>query len=149
MEEPLSRMFIVVPVALGLVVLMVVLHYEFMRRISALLRKLELRPRPHMILTVLGIFLGHMIEVWIFALVFFLFCRTGKFGSIQGTLQGGGDIINYVYYSASSYTSLGFGDLIPVGPMRFLTAVETLTGLLLIAWSASFVFLQMQKLWKD
>ena len=149
MEEPLSRMFIMIPVSMGLVVLVVALHYEFMHRISALLKKLELRSRPHMILTVLGIFLGHVIEVWIFALVFFLFSRTGKFGSIEGTLWGGGDIFNYVYYSASSYTSLGFGDLVPVGPLRFLTAVETLTGLILIAWSASFAFIHMQKLWKD
>ncbi len=149
MEEPLSRMFIMVPASVGLVVLIVLLHYEVLHRVSAFLKKFQMGSRPHIVLMILGVFFGHVIEIWLFALVFFLFSQTGKFGLIAGIPEGGEDIIHYVYYSAISYTSLGFGDLVPIGPLRFLTAVEALTGLLLIAWSASFAFIQMQKLWKD
>ena len=51
------------------------------------------------------------------------------------------------YYSAVVYTSLGFGDITPTRALRFFTAFETLTGLVLVAWTASFSFLVMQKYW--
>ena len=33
-----------------------------------------------------------------------------------------------VYYSFITYTTLGFGDVIPTGTLRFLTSLESLTG---------------------
>jgi hypothetical protein len=50
------------------------------------------------------------------------------------------------YTSAAAYTSLG--DETPqLLPIRLLVAVEALTGLILIAWTASFLFLVMQRSW--
>ena len=51
---------------------------------------------------------------------------------------------DFWYYSFVVFTSLGFGDLTPHGSIRMLTALETLTGLILIAWTASFFIVQMQ-----
>ena len=53
-----------------------------------------------------------------------------------------------VYYSFVTYTTLGFGDLIPTGPLRFLTGIESLTGLVLITWTASCIYLQMETLYR-
>jgi hypothetical protein len=36
-----------------------------------------------------------------------------------------------------------------VGAVRFLADVESLLGLVLITWSASFTFIEMQKFWRD
>ena len=47
------------------------------------------------------------------------------------------------------YTTVGFGDMVPESMTRLLTSAEALTGFLLITWSASFTFLQMQRLWRD
>ena len=47
------------------------------------------------------------------------------------------------------YTTVGFGDLVPTDEMRVLTSAEALAGLALITWSASFTYLQMQRLWRD
>ena len=47
------------------------------------------------------------------------------------------------------YTTLGFGDLVPLGPIRHMTGSESVAGLVLITWSASFTFLEMQRFWKD
>ena len=30
-----------------------------------------------------------------------------------------------------------------------MTGIETLTGLILIAWSASFIFMQMHRFWSE
>lgn len=45
------------------------------------------------------------------------------------------------------YTTVGFGDLIPIGPIRLMAGVEALTGLVMITWSASYTFLEMQRDW--
>ena len=57
------------------------------------------------------------------------------------------DFADLVYFSGSVYTSLGFGDIVPEGPSRVLAVVEAVTGLVLIAWTASFTFLQMRESW--
>ena len=48
-----------------------------------------------------------------------------------------------------SYTSLGLGDVWPTGVLRLITGLEALNGLILIAWSASFTYLSMEKFWED
>lgn len=58
-------------------------------------------------------------------------------------------LFSYFYYSAVVYTTLGFGDIIPLGPLKILTAMEGLIGLGFITWSASFTFLEMQRYWQD
>ena len=73
--------------------------------------------------------------------------RNEDFGHLVGNV--GQPAEDYFYYSAVTYTSLGFGDVIPVGPLRLLSAIEALTGLVLIAWTASFAFFLMQRLWQD
>ena len=44
-------------------------------------------------------------------------------------------------------TTLGYGDIEPFGILRFLTGIEALAGLVLITWSASFLFVEMQRYW--
>jgi hypothetical protein len=68
----------------------------------------------------------------------------------MGKLEGNttDSFMDCIYFSLTSYTSLGFGDIAPTGWIRFLAGMEALTGLVLIAWTASFMFLEMQKHWK-
>ncbi|MFT6897577.1 MAG: hypothetical protein ACJA13_001986, partial [Paraglaciecola sp.] len=35
----------------------------------------------------------------------------------------------------------------PFGDLRYLTGIESLTGLVLITWTASFLFFEMQRHW--
>ncbi len=52
-----------------------------------------------------------------------------------------------LYFSVVTYTSLGFGDQIPVAHARLIAGVEALNGLLLIGWTASFTYLAMERYW--
>jgi len=54
-----------------------------------------------------------------------------------------------VYFSFTTFTTVGFGDIQPTGDLRFLTGIESLTGLVLITWTASFLFVEMQKFWNE
>ena len=55
--------------------------------------------------------------------------------------------MDYFYYSAVMYTSLGLGDVFPTGHLRFMSGIEALNGLMMIGWSTSFTFLAMRNYW--
>jgi len=54
-----------------------------------------------------------------------------------------------LYFSFTVYTTVGFGDIYPQGELRFLTGIESLTGLVLITWTASFLYVKMTRYWTD
>lgn len=95
-------------------------------------------------LVTLVVLIAHMIEIQVYAWSYNLLSHFPGFGCIANGLSG--ECVNtwfdLTYYSAAVYTTLGFGDLIPVGPMRILTGIEAVIGLALIAWSATFTFLR-------
>ncbi len=66
-------------------------------------------------------------------------------GEFDGNFEG--TLLDCVYFSFTTYTTLGFGDVVPHGELRYLTGLEALTGLLLITWTASFLYLEMTRYW--
>ena len=68
-------------------------------------------------------------------------------GHLSGAMSE--SILDMVYFSAAVFTTVGFGDLSPTGPIRFVAGAEALTGLVLIGWSASFTYLEVDHLWKS
>ena len=122
-----------------------VVHYEALNVASRFVARPRVHPRLAVLLLVLGLVCAHGAEVGIYALAYYL--ERGHFGL---TASGGGvpqSFASYLYFSAETYTSLGFGDLVPKDGLRFLAGAEALNGLLLIGWSSSFIFLVMQKIW--
>jgi hypothetical protein len=89
---------------------------------------------------------AHLIEISIYAALYWAGESWGL-GQLHGEFVGKAD--EYFYYSASTYTTVGFGDITPSGPIRMITSAEALAGLSLITWSASFTFLQMQRAWRQ
>ena len=47
----------------------------------------------------------------------------------------------------TNYTTVGWGDLSSIGPLRILAGAEALLGFMLITWSASFTYLVMARTW--
>lgn len=77
----------------------------------------------------------------------FLLLRLDHYGSLVGHFNG--SLLDCVYFSFTTYTTLGIGDIEPHGPLRFLAGLEALTGFLLITWTASFMFVEMSRNWKQ
>ena len=48
--------------------------------------------------------------------------------------------MDYFYFSLVNITTLGLGDIYPLGHLRFMAGIESLTGFLLISISASYIF---------
>lgn len=119
-------------------------HYECLRIMGDRLLHLTRKRRIHLLLAVFGALTAHVVEIWLYGIAFYLVVADGSMGSLS---DSGGTLMDCVYFSISNFTSLGMGDIQPLGPIRFIAGFEALTGLVLITWTASFLFLEMQKLW--
>ena len=126
-----------------LVALCILIHYEALNFLNRFVRRFRTH-RNSLLFALYGLFIAHAVEIWIFAGGYFVTIWLGL-GAIQPLPESAFD---YAYYSAMVYTTVGFGDVIPEGPIRVLTMAEALAGLSLITWSASFTFLEMQRLWR-
>jgi hypothetical protein len=93
----------------------------------------------------LVLFFAHVVEIGCYALAYAWSVEGLKLGALKGLEMH--EPMDYLYFSTVIYTSLGLGDVYPDGHIRFLTGIEALNGLFLIAWSASFTFLVMSRLW--
>jgi hypothetical protein len=128
----------------------ILIHYEVL---SLLDRKLpsiaHVSPRLRVLCGVGVIFVTHVLEIWLFALGYFLSFKVEGLGTVVGTSAGHGFFLDCVYLSFITFTTVGYGDFVAQGYVRYLTGVEALTGLILITWSASFLFIEMQKYWID
>ena len=68
-------------------------------------------------------------------------------GKLVGENLAHGGLMDCAYLSFVTFTTVGYGDLVVHGYARYLTGLEALTGLVLVTWSASFLFIEMQRYW--
>lgn len=129
-----------------LVVLTTVIHYEALRLLSERLPQWRFPTRPKVLVVFFNIFLAHSVEIILYGLMSFLLVRYSHLGTLNG---GEPSLFKFIYFSAETYSSLGYGDLIPTGPLRLFAGVESLNGLLLIGWSASYIHIVMERFWND
>jgi hypothetical protein len=132
--------------SLLLLVATTVIHYEVLRLLTAVLPLLGVRPRVRLILVIIGAFGAHFIEILLYGAAYYLLATRFNVG-IMGS-PGPLPFSRCVYFSAETYTSLGYGDVLPHGQLRLLAGVEALNGLLLVGWTTSFTFLSMERFWK-
>jgi hypothetical protein len=81
------------------------------------------------------IILLHVIEITAWALVY---ARAGAVPGIQSAW----------YFSAVTYTTTGYGDLVLPEDWRLVGAIEALTGILMCAWSSGFFFAVVSRMYR-
>ena len=128
-----------------MVIITTLIFYETLRLIWAWLPSVKITPRKRIILVVLALFAGHTISVWLYGILYWVLITYHGLGTLSGQHNGFWDTI---YFSAVTYSSLGFGDVFPTGAVRMICGVEVLNGLVLIGWSVSFTYLAMEKFWE-
>lgn len=140
-------MFLIVITCLILLTVTTLIHYEALRLLTVKLPGVGIPPRTKLIAVIFGAFFAHSLEVILYGFTYYAFVHFFTLG----TLRGAGDLslLNCMYFSTETYTSLGFGDVIPGGPLRLIAGAETLNGLLLIGWSASYTYIAMERFWKN
>jgi len=137
---------VVVLATAAAVCLSVLLHYEGLILTSRGLARLGGRRRIKVLYGIGSVLVLHILEIWIFGLMLWLLLHAPAFGSLG---PGAQHLFDLIYFSAVTYTTVGFGDLAPIGPIRLLAGTEALTGFVLITWSASFTYLEMERFWRE
>lgn len=142
-----SAHFIVGGVSAVVAVTCAFIHYEAMSFGSRRLARLPIRRRTRVLALMLGLIFAHVVEVWIFAIAYWALDLFPALGHLSGPFEEGA--LDFVYFSAVSFTTLGFGDIVPMGAVRILCGTEAIVGLSLVTWSASLAFLEMQRDWAE
>ena len=135
----------VVLAGVALLVLSTVLHYEVLRLLGRVLPAIRVPGRAKLIAVILGTFSAHAVEIALYAGAIYFLVEGLGLGALGNA--GSRAFSDFLYFSAETFTSLGYGDVIPVGDLRLLAGVETLNGLLLIGWSASYAYIAMERYW--
>lgn len=126
-------------VAISLMILAVVFHYWSLGRLLHCLPKRG-QQRNHFLRSVLVLLL--LVCVHLTVIVGFacglnfvsVFCDAGQ---LAGDLGAG--FMDFFYHSAVTYSTLGISE-VPTGALKFVTALEALTGIILLTWSATFFY---------
>lgn len=138
----LAAMFL----SLILVLVTITIHYEALRKISDVIPQLSVPARARILVVIVGVFIAHLLEVSLYAIVYALMQNHFGLGAIAGASDG--NVLDYFYFSITSYTTLRVGDVYPTGPLRIVSSMESLNGFVLIGWSASFTYLAMERFWE-
>lgn len=85
------------------------------------------------LLSVFGVFGLHTIEIWLYAA---LFSALGEARNFEEAL----------YFSTTTFSSLGLGDVVLSPRWRLLSAIEGANGVILFAWSTTFLMTLTRRL---
>lgn len=81
----------------------------------------------------LMVVLAHLIEILVWAVYF----------DWRGVISG---IEQAFYFSAVTYATIGYGDIVPPENWRLIAAMEGLTGILMCSWSGGYFFAIVSRL---
>lgn len=84
---------------------------------------------------VLCVYGAHVAEIWLWATLYYY----------AGAVSGFEDAL---YYSTTSFTTVGFGDFVLGKEWRLLGSIEAANGFMLFGWSTAFVFEVMSQLYR-
>jgi voltage-gated potassium channel Kch len=129
------------PVALTLMALCVAIHAA---GVSWALQWLRRRPREALrFWTSTRLFV--LVSVWIVLLHLAEIALWAAFYLWRNAMP---DLPSALYFSAVTYTTTGYGDLVLAEGWRLLGAVEALTGILMCGWSTGFFFAIVNRLYE-
>ena len=135
MTPELSQLIANLAYATLMVALTVLVHFWGLLGLTAVmghgtgrLKLHETRARQAILilLTVFGIFGLHTVEIWLYAFLY----------SALGEIRGFADAL---YFSTTTFVTIGFGDIVLSPKWRLIAAIEGANGLILIAWSTTFL----------
>src|SRR5437762_6069953 len=79
-----------------------------------------------MVATVLGLFLLHTVEIWIWAVLFFAGQAVARFEDA-------------LYFSTVTFSTVGYGEITVAPQWRLLGSLEAINGFILIGWSTAYL----------
>jgi hypothetical protein len=124
----------------GVNVINIAIHALVMTMVVQVARRAGTKTRAHsslllvavMIPTVSVLMVTHALEVLVWSLVYSI-------------LDAAPADANLVYFAFVNYTTLGYGDIVPVERWRLLGPMTAMNGVLLFGWSTAVIFEVLRK----
>lgn len=137
-----AKLVATIVLSLATVFICVFLHYEALRLLALVTHRRRSGPRRALFLVIASLIATHLAEIAVFGLAFFASAKWLALGSFVDTHSMAE--MDYFYYAAETYSSLGYGDIYPLGDIRLLASITPLIGILLLGWSSAFLFSLVQ-----
>lgn len=105
----------------------------------------RLKPDRHqhspfgLLLTFWGLATLHMLEIGIAAFSIANLLDNPAYGALSHS-PGGSDAADYLYFAGISFVTLGYTGMDAQGPIRLMVMMLSLSGFMLITWSATFIY---------
>src|SRR4051794_24204745 len=113
MLEPFPITVLIMIVLVGATVLF---HYEGLQFVSKAVGWMNVNPRGQMLTIIFGVFLIHVVEIAMYGAAYWFGDAVVGVGNFTGikiiTMR------DLFYFSAETYTGLGYGDISPTGDLR-------------------------------
>ena len=90
-----------------------------------------------LISTALVLITLHIIEICVWALAYLFVLPDGELPTLEAAF----------YFSAVTFTTLGYGDITLSSDWRILSGLQAIDGILLIGWTTAFLFAVLQRAW--
>ncbi len=119
--------------AVGLLLLGRLTRYERLEERKLAIRPLSLAAVGLTMSVVLGLFVLHAIEIWLYAALYL------ELDAIKTLREA-------VYFSTQTYAAIGFGNEALDPQWRLLAAIEGVNGVILLGWSTAFFVTGMRRL---
>ncbi len=119
--------------------------YECMCLLLRFISHFKFSPRGLLYTLITGFFLAHGLTIILYAMIYWMLVHWFGYEQLSGLVNN--HYLSYLYYSATTYSSLGVGDVFSAGGLRFITGLQAINGLILIAWSATVAYFSIQKMW--
>ncbi len=131
---------LIVSLAIAILAVMTttVFHYEAVHHLDMFSRLSRHQRHYHMLLIIFCVIAIHVVCIVFYAFLYQLAIGYLGLGKIAGLDIS--DASNLFYFAAETYSSLGQGDFLPTGSVRYISSISCLNGILLLAWSGSFLF---------
>ncbi len=125
------------------VVLSIGIHYGVLLMTTWILASFHGRHPATIVLSLFLAVIAHLLEILVFALAWYQLFSMGR---IEFSIADP-NFIDILYFSGTTYTTIGYGDVVIIGDGRIASVVEGVMGLVLIAWTASFTYFEMNRKW--
>ncbi len=122
-------------------------HHLAVAGLAAGVRRLRRRDRPVILPAFCGLLGLHATEILAYAGVYAALLRLGWFGRLAGEFAGSWE--GLIYFSGINFVTLGYTAIEVEGSLRMISMLQSLTGFMLLTWSATFLYSVCSKSWEE
>jgi len=104
-------------------------------------------PRLQVLIAVASIFAVHILNIILYAFIFYAVAYfASPMNEAESSLHSFAD---YMYFSSTTYSASGIGNIAPTSNLRLLAVAEALNGIVLIVCTIGFMHAVTKRFWFD